>query len=144
MTDLPSGDISSAQELVSQADLIGIRFHQLSGTLNQEPANEGDEPSYDLIVARRQSENHFGILLTVNFEAPDACYVVAVDCAYRLRSDRRITDAAMAEFIERVAVMAAFPFVREALHDLSRRLGAGPVVLGLLRPGDIKLEPAGA
>ena len=46
-----------------------------------------------------------------------------------------------ADFASRVALMAAFPYVREALSDLTTRVTGTAVVLPLLRPGQITFAP---
>lgn len=141
MNDSTQPPIQDAAQLVEETELSGVRFRELSGTLNPDSRVTEGEPSYELTVERQLSDTHFGVVCTVNFQAPDAAYTVSVECSYLRRSVREIADAAMVEFIERVAIMTAYPFIRESLHDLSRRLGAGSVVLGLLRPGHIQLEP---
>ena len=140
MNEVAKPPIQDAARLVQATELSGVRFRHLSGTLNADSSEAGPEPHYDLTIERQLSETHFGVLCTVHFEAPDAEYTVTVECAYLRQTEQEIAETAMVEFIERVAIMTAFPFIRESLHDLSRRLGAGPVVLGLLRPGDIQLE----
>lgn len=47
------------------------------------------------------------------------------------------------DFVEKVAVMAAYPFLRQGIHTLGTMLGLSGVTLGLLRAGSFSLEADG-
>lgn len=48
--------------------------------------------------------------------------------------------AVVAEFIERVGLMAVFPFLREAVFTTASRLGVPPPVVEILRAGEASVE----
>ncbi|MFS0716699.1 hypothetical protein ABC337_16245 [Arthrobacter sp. 1P04PC] len=54
-----------------------------------------------------------------------------------------VSGAAMGEFLERVAMMAVYPFQREALATYATRLRVPVPTLGLVRQGeiDLKIDP---
>lgn len=63
--------------------------------------------------------------------------VVAFAILYRRDSDVIVPRSVRDEFVNRVAFMATFPYLREAVQRLLADLRFGTVVLPILRPGDV-------
>lgn len=143
MTELEP--IDSARDLLQMTELVGVKTYELRARLLEEgvsatPADEVDvdgseldDPILELMV------RHEGMLIEarLRFEQRTKEAVLNADIAviYRMSEEREITGSALAEFLEKVGVMAAFPFVREATATSASRLGVPVPVLGLLRAG---------
>jgi hypothetical protein len=69
-------------------------------------------------------------------------------CTFAVQYERSnevdIPQEVKTDFIERVVVMAAVPYVREAIHSLGSRLRIPSPLLPVLRQGEFKMNSAGA
>jgi hypothetical protein len=90
------------------------------------------------------TDDEFRMSFRASAIQPDADLVVAVQTVYVRLDDKpplaNLTAAVSRDFIERVAVMAAFPFLRQGLISLASMLRVEPPVLHLLRAGMFTAE----
>ena len=145
MSDVPL--LVSANEMLETAklELADIRFDRLSIDLvDDAPQVGGDldesEPTpieINCVLGTRQEGKRFGTRFEFRITAPQWQAVIAVIAYYEGCQEFALSSEAPADFASRVALMAAFPYVREALSDLTTRVTGTAVVLPLLRPGQI-------
>ncbi len=82
------------------------------------------------------TDTEMAVRVIGSFEHLASAYTVDLAAIYAMREPSKIDELAVKPFIEQVAMMALFPYIRQHLHDLSQRLGH-PVTLPLLRAGTV-------
>ena len=142
MSDVPL--LVSVEEMLATAklQLVDIRFDRLSIDLVDDAPQagsdlEGSEPTpieINCMLGTRQEGKRFGTRFEFRITAPQWQAVIAVIAYYE-------GCQAPADFASKVALMAAFPYVREALSDLTTRVTGTAVLLPLIRPGQITFAP---
>jgi len=77
----------------------------------------------------------------VDLQSPQLQVRAAVAVVYERGSDEEIPEDVRVEFLEKVAIMAAYPYLRAEVQELAAGLRAGNVTLGVLRQGEFRVEP---
>lgn len=149
MSDAPL--LVSAEEMLATAklQLADIRFDHLSIDLVDDAPQagsdlEGSEPTpieINCKLGTRQEGKEFGARFEFHFKAAQWQAVIAVITDYAGPQEFVLAPEASADFASKVALMAAFPYVREALSDLTTRVTGTAVLLPLIRPGQITFAP---
>ena len=149
MSDVPL--LTTADEMlrIVELQLAAIRFDHLSIDLIDNAAQAGvdreDSESTPIEITcklgTRQEGKEFGARFEFHFKAAQWQAVIAVITDYEGCQEFALSPEAPADFASRVALMAAFPYAREALSDLTTRVTGTAVVLPLLRPGQITFAP---
>ena len=149
MPDVPL--LASVDEMLetAQLQLAAIRFDHLSIDLidNAPQAGVDREDSestpieINCMLGTRQEGKRFGTRFEFRITAPEWQAVIAVIAYYEGCQEFVLSPEAPADFASRVALMAAYPFVREALSDLTTRVTGTAVLLPLIRPGEITFAP---
>ncbi|MFI6305914.1 hypothetical protein ACIBCH_28890 [Amycolatopsis thailandensis] len=163
--------VTTGRDLLNLLDLVNVQFYEVSAKLGSgfpvgvtAAVSSGDTDSEDDLVggeesATGQSESQFWTFfvhvdstsvnlrgrLTIN--APDAEYAVDAAVFYTATEEVTIDREALEEFLNRAAMIALYPFVREALHEAGRKIGASPPLLGIYDPQEIQIrlnEPVSA
>ncbi|WP_429388892.1 hypothetical protein [Paenarthrobacter sp. TE4293] len=75
----------------------------------------------------------------VEVENHQATYEVELALRYETEIDYDHSRAVVEDFIERVAIMSAFPYVREAVSTTAAKLELDVPILGILRQGEFRL-----
>ena len=145
MSDVPL--LTTADEMlrIAELQLAAIRFDHLSIDLIDNAPQAGvdreDSESTPIEITcnlgTRQEGKEFGARFEFHFKAAQWQAVIAVITDYEGCQEFALSPEAPADFASRVALIAAFPYVREALSDLTTRVTGTAVVLPLLRPGQI-------
>lgn len=131
--------VTDIHELISIVDLAGIRFDEVSARRLEEDAEP--EQGFEMGVENQRSSGHLGVRFRLSSTNDGTEYVVVVATRYVLEEPVEVDEEVMVEFVERVAVMAAYPFLREATATLAARLEVDVPMLGLLKAGEFKLHP---
>lgn len=109
------------------------------------PEPQGGDASAKIDVNAVQWGSRIEVWFMASIDTPDAHLAAAYATIYERDSDEEIPEPVQREFIERVAVMAAIPYLRETTQSLAARLRVPVPVLPVLRQGEFKLgSPAGA
>ena len=145
MSDTPL--LTSADEMLETAQLrlVDIHFDHLSidvaGNAPQKCSdlenNESTPIEINCTLGTRQEDKRFGTRFEFQFKTARWQAVIAVITDYEGCQEFTLSPEAPADFASRVAFMAAFPSVREALSDLTTRVTGTAVLLPLIRPGQI-------
>lgn len=133
-------DAATIVELVELRDIVVVelRAARLEGTILPAPAEE--EPASNRVL-RRVDEKSIEIRLITTVVNDGARFSVDVLVQYVKTEEFEPSDDALQEFTRRVGLMAGYPYVREAIADLSTRLRMGSVTLDILRPNEIDFGP---
>lgn len=134
--------VGSARDLLDVTTLADINYYQLVGERFSDDAPESTEtdgPAPIQVLARSDDE-HVEVRLRVEVRSADARFMADVGAAFELRERVEIPADVMQDFVERVGIMAAYPFVREAVHSLASRMRVEAPLLQLLQGNALKLE----
>ncbi len=142
--------VETVEELVGLVELVALRTFEISGRRDESDGETGEDadPEVPYAINLRESHDSDGIetrfRITVN--ASGAELVAEVGVAYSFDQPLEVAPRAIRDFLVRVAVMAAYPFLREAVATTAARMEIPVPVLGLLKPGMIDLgeEPEGS
>lgn len=129
--------IDDVLEFLDVAELSDVAYHEISG---RRTATTDAEDSQAITVLFAWAPSRVAARTRLEFRGQDAEYIVDVATIYTLSEPVTLTDKAQREFGAKVAVMAAYPYLRAGLFDLATRLRAALPVLGLLRQGQIALD----
>ncbi|WP_024286605.1 hypothetical protein [Cellulomonas sp. KRMCY2] len=133
--------IKDVVELLQASELSEIRYYQIAGVRVERPDGEPvRETGQDLKVQVGGDANGLEtrVLMTVSTE--EANLAAEVGALYSFEEPLEIPQPVIAEFIEKVGVMAVFPFLRESVFTTATRLGVPAPVIGLLRAGELHVE----
>lgn len=136
-----SGDVavvSTPKQLVDMTELVDVVFHEVAGRRSNE--HSGEPEPFLIRAMYRQEENELGIRFQVTVGGYGGIYTADAEAIFALEKPAEIDPSTRQEFIERVAMMAVYPYLRAAIADIATRLSLRRPVLSLLRPGDLKLQ----
>lgn len=131
-------DAISAADVLGVSELTDIVVYEVAA--RRLPDDGADvEPADEFSVNARSANESFETRGRLYLRTTEAEFVVEVGAIYILTDSVRLPPHVAAEFIERVGVMALYPFVREQVFSAARRLGVGAPILGLLRAGQFRV-----
>lgn len=131
--------VDDVVEFVELADLVDVSILRISGE-----RREGEDDSrsrQSMRVLQRADEAHVEVRCVMEVVTPEGRFVADVATRYDYVEPLVVEESVLEEFTARVGVMAAYPFVREAIHQTATRMRLPAPLLGLLRPGQIELTP---
>lgn len=135
-------DAADAADVVAHAELTDIRVYEVAARRTAEGVDPEDVPTAeDFSVNARGTDEMFETRGRLYLRTPEAEFVVEVGAIHSLDEPIVLPPHVAAEFIQRVGIMALYPFMREQVFSAARRLGVQAPVLGLLRAGEFKVEP---
>jgi hypothetical protein len=134
------------RELVGAVELKGIECLQLDAERRADEAKgiaelvpETEDADLRLDVHPVHWTRTIEVWFRATVETGNARLVAAYAVQYSREDDKEIPDDVRVEFVERVAIMAVLPYVREAIHGLGARLRVPVPLLPILRQGEFKL-----
>lgn len=140
MTKTPATP-ESAVELLQFVELTAVRTYEISGR-RTEPAADDDEDAEPEVLVRAASDE-IEVRMKLEVASRGAEYVADVAVVYGLSRPVNLHTRVLAEFIERAAVMAVYPFVREAVFTTASRMGTKAPLLGLMHAGHFSVGDLG-
>lgn len=127
----------SFDDLLQIIELIDVLPYEVSAKRKEspgEPPRSGRfESQAELGVQFARQSDRLVIRLRMPMETHEADIVADVGVIYRLDPDIDVSTEIMTEFVAKVGVLAAFPFVREAIFGMATRLRITPPILGLIQ-----------
>lgn len=130
--------VESVIDLVQLVELSEFRCYRLMG--ERVTASDDREETQSLSILAGGDETHVECRVRMELGTESANLEADIGAVYTLPEPVEMTAAVVAEFIERVGLMAVFPFLREAVFTTASRMGVPPPVVGILRAGDAKVE----
>jgi len=131
--------VTSAAELVKFAELVAITTYTVSGERHEDDSEH--ETQQEMAVAVREGDRGFETRIRMTQTTPEAELIADIGATYTLTQPVDLAPGVMNEFVERVGVMAIFPYLREAVSTTATRLGVPAPVYGLMRQGQVHLTP---
>lgn len=141
-TELQTGadprPVSDVVELVGLADLVDVSILRVAGERHE----GSDEPDTgeSMQVLQHADAVHIEVRCVMEVVTHEGRFMVDVASSYDFREPLEVELPVLEDFTARVAVMAAYPFVREAIHQTAARLRLPAPLLGLLRQGQVELS----
>lgn len=135
-----SRQISDARELVGIAELTDVNFYKLYAE-----AEQGLTATLPVMeIELNESHDFLMVRMNLSMSTEHANYAVDAVVTYEYQEPVTFDENVRSEFIEKAAIMALYPFLREAIVDLASKLRHPLPILGLLRPGDIHINQSQA
>jgi hypothetical protein len=133
--------IEDTRQMLDLLVLDDIYFLELSvaRTDNSDDEDLDAGPRLDHEIFSRHEPTAMSVRLRTVVEAKDASYQIDVVTDYQSTVAFEAPDAVRRDFIERVALMAMWPYIRVAVSDLAARMRTEAITLGLFKVGDIQL-----
>lgn len=132
--------IDDIMELMEIVNLTAIRPFALVAQVTGPAADPPTEPEITLEYAELLTEVEFHTRFKLEVKESDATYVADIASIYEMSEPVKLDHAVAIDFAERVGFMATFPFLREAITTSAARMGRAIPLIGLMRPGDFKIE----
>lgn len=131
-------------DLAAMVELRDIAFFEVHAERSDAEISSDDAEietpvNIDIQVQERHAETQIEVRCKLRAEDRQARYTVDAAARYEVAWPVQLSAELMREFVERVGVMAVYPYLREALQDLASKLRLDAPVLGLLRPGGVSL-----
>jgi hypothetical protein len=136
------------REVVPHLELTGIHFLELSARRLDYLPDSDDLPSMldeleeddpvQMGVAARQTDEQLLVRVQGGINTDSVHVRITAAATFAKLQPVDLDGPTTSVFIERVAIMSMYPFIRQAVHDMSTRLGA-PATLHLLRAGQLSM-----
>ena len=139
-TELSVQDASLVREVIENAELRTIDFHEVSARRYDTQPHEGDEGKLTITVEQRTGVDDFGVRLIATVIAPGGEASATVAGNYELQPGSGLSVRALRLFANEVAVMTVFPHLREAIATITAKVFGAPIMLPLIERGQIALE----
>lgn len=136
--------VSSAAEMLPLIELTDIRVYEVAG--RRADAGDGDaarKVDEALTLHARGDSTWFETRARMLVRTEDADLVADTAAIYTFSEALAFSQDVATEFVERVGVMAVYPFLREQICSMATRLGVAPPIVGLLKAGQFTLDPPG-
>jgi len=132
--------VESVEELLQMVELDDIIYYGVTAVRREQPGGPEDPTeSTQLFVL------HEGVRLEVRcrvvVETLDAAYQVDVASRFELQHPVEITEDVRQLFVEKVGLMAVYPYVRETITESAAKLRLGQPLMKLLRSGQVNITP---
>lgn len=124
--------------MLNHVELTDVFPTELSAARANNDVASGLEQSQELLW--RDIDGGFEILLRASISARDASYRVGLVAQYKRAEPFDADEPVVKEFIEKVAIMTLWPYLRSAVSELGTRLRTSTITLGLLRQGGVSLS----
>ncbi len=142
-------NVQDIGQLLSLVNLGDITCYQISGErLEGEDAEAAAEPAeaplteeadVPMQVLLRHTAQLIEVRVRVQAESPQARYVADFGARFDVQRPVQVSEDVLHQFIERVGVMAAYPFVREGLFSVAAKMRMPPPMLKLLQANRVTL-----
>lgn len=157
MTSTSPRDVETIEELLEILSLVAMKPFEHSALLTEQPettdpsgqpkeapADTGDAgPTADTSLGFSDylSETEMHLRFRLQVKHAGATYVADIASVYLMSEPIALNRSVLIEFAERVGIMSVFPYLRESISTSAARMGLTAPLVGLLRPGDFRIEP---
>jgi len=128
--------VTSAKHLLTLVELTSITYFEYSGRRTSSSAEVSEEGPANAKsqVMQLVREELMSIRCRVEVDTAKGEYIVDLAVNYSLPESVEIAEEAIDEFINRVAMMTLWPYIRIGIQELTARLEGRSLVLGLHVP----------
>lgn len=134
-------------ELLQTVELKDVHCVQLTAERRGDPEQglseivpEDGEPAASMQVMPIRWDSLIEVWFRAVLETGNAKIIAAYAVQYTRKSPDPIPEPVRVEFVERVAIMAVVPYLREAIHGLGAKLRVPAPLLPILRQGEFQLS----
>lgn len=137
--------IDQIADLVDVTELVDVHPERMSAERLSHAGKDDDAPdaSPTLAVFQRLTQDELEVRPVLTVQTPQARFLIDLALTYKHSEPVEIAEDVVGEFLHRVAMMNAWPYLREAVQASAARLHVTPPVLGLLRAGQFHVDSAG-
>lgn len=136
---IPIEDVAQLAGMVELRDVVFFQVHAERLESVDDGTPDEAEPEIAIQIQERHSETRIEVRCILMGRTGDARYVIDAAAQYETEIPVELNPDVVEAFVERVGVMAVYPYLREALQSAAAKLRLEAPVLGLLRPGGVKL-----
>ena len=135
--------VRGAAEMLPLVELTEIKVYEVRGR-RIEATDDAPraEPTESMSVHARGADTWLETRGRLVVHTLEADILADAGAVFSFSAPLDVTEAVAAEFVEKVGVMAVYPFLREHVFTTASRLGVAPPVIGLLRAGGFKVDPS--
>ena len=142
---VPSGSAEqplTLPQLVAAVELREIITYKVSAERVVNEVERIEDSTQSLLGMCRADPSLVETRFQMTLDAPGITYFVDLGAVFRFErpNERPLTNDVVNEFMSQVGVMAAFPYLREAVGGLAARMGGEIPVLGLMRRGEVQFQ----
>jgi hypothetical protein len=144
---------ADATDLLKVVDIDSIRFFELGAKVNapddddsfevngSDGSPEAAKNGQEWTVFIQVSPEALNLRARLEIRGSDAtAYIVDGAVFYVINEPGEVPKNVVSEFVNRVAILALYPFIREALHELARKVDTKRPLLGLYHPGELSID----
>lgn len=124
-------------DLVELNDVVPLSLHA-DNTGDEDLAE--DEYKQELAFQIRNDAENLDVLATVHITTRDAAYAVKLVARYLKSHDFDLSEETKTAFLEKIAIFALWPYIRERVQSLNASLQFKPLVLPMVKQGKFKLR----
>lgn len=136
----------SIREVVDESNLANVTYFELHAVTDDNdvtpPAGEAElHLSQEMSYGFRDDDHGFRVRIRTVIRAPgqgDITVGLSAEWDYTGTSARAIHQELMLEFINGVAIMVLFPYLRESAADLSRRVFGSALLIPTIQRGQVE------
>lgn len=138
-------DVETLAELIEIGiELQGIRFTKLAA--NSSDADYGDDfpsvvkvPAMEVKIKMNYTQILFQLTIDLN-ETTGLGVVVSVETFYKMEKECVPSNSTVLDFAQKIALMSAYPYMREAVADLTQKVFGKALTLPLITPNSVELS----
>lgn len=141
--------IESVEDLVPLLTLTGFRQFEISGKRAEaipiEKSESTDlkalpEPQMDVQIMENHTDQHIEARFRATVDNGVGVFLIDIGLLYNFSEPIDLGRVAINNFIERIAIMAAWPFIREGIATTAARMELPVPVLGLMKQGQATVQ----
>lgn len=142
MAELSELQQQALVDLIQRSDLDGIHFHELSCHLSSPVPDDENPGKADVVidVDTRTGENDFGVRAILGLDTARGKLKVQAAAEYVLQSGDVPDRDTIELFASEVSMMALFPYLREAVQDLSTKVFGDTITLPVVPRGGFRKQ----
>lgn len=134
----------SFDELVWATTLRSVDFHEVAARrrTSDDPVHDG-QPTTEFDVGATRNAELITVRCGVRIATPEAIFTVVAHAVFATVEPVEVDGEVMRQFVEQTGLSTLHPFLREAVRDLSSRIGVSPTLMAVLQPGQLQLGLTG-
>lgn len=127
--------LKTARDIVDCADLVEIRLIDFSAH-----QREGAKDSVGIRFSLGETDGELNIAFEFRYVSDGYSITAKHLTLWKFQHACSLDVDALAEFIERVAFMATYPYIRQTISDFAQKLSIPAPTLGLVKDGQVDLN----
>lgn len=141
--------IESVEDLVPLLTLSALRQYEVSGKRTEAAPMEKSEstevkvltePQMDVQIMENHNDQHIETRFRATVDNGVGVFLIDIGLLYNFSEPIDLGQTAINSFIERIAIMAAWPFIREGVATTAARMELPVPVLGLMKQGQASMQ----